>query len=85
MWYPDLMLVKVAAMRRMEAQRTGADPYARAVAMPVHRDSHLAVQVRRLPSYLGSHLVTWGRRLQRYGEPQTLLRQEGQPGGRFPQ
>ena len=28
MWNPDLMLTKAVALRRQEAQRTGADPYA---------------------------------------------------------
>ena len=74
MWNPDLMLTKAAAMRRQEVQRTGADPHARTVKMTVHRDSHLQAQVRRFRTNLGGHLVCWGRRLQRYGEPQRLMR-----------
>jgi hypothetical protein len=74
MWYPDLLLTKAVALRRQEAQRTGADPYAPPAAMHVYRGEHRTVQVHRLQAYLGGRLVTWGRRLQRLGEPQTLLR-----------
>jgi len=74
MWNPDLMLTKAAAMRRQEAQRTGADPYAQPAYLAVHHDSRLAAQVRRLQTNLGGQLVCWGRRLQRYGEPQRLMR-----------
>lgn len=74
MWNPDLMLTKAVAMRRQEAQRTGADPYARPVARTVHHESRLAANIRRFRTNLGGRLVCWGRRLQRYGEPQTLLR-----------
>lgn len=74
MWNPDLMLTKAAALRRQEAQRTGGDPYGRTVAMAVHHESRLAAQVGRFRINLGRRLVCWGRKLQRYGEPQTQLR-----------
>ena len=74
MWYPDLMLTKAVALQRQEVQRTGADPYARPATLRVYRGPRPTGQVRRLQSYLGDRLVTWGRRLQRMGEPQTLLR-----------
>lgn len=74
MWNPDLMMTKAVAMRRQELQRTGADPYDRAGSMPVYRDRRLAAHVGRLQIGLGRRLVYWGRRLQRYGQPQTLLR-----------
>ena len=74
MWYPDLMLTKAVALRRQEAQRTGADPYARPAALRVYRGLRLVGPVCRLQSYLGGRLVTWGQRLQHLGEPQTLLR-----------
>jgi hypothetical protein len=74
MWYPDLLLTKAVALRRQEAQRTGADPYAHPANLPVYRGPRPTGQVRQLQSYLGGRLVTWGRRLQRMGEPQTLLR-----------
>jgi hypothetical protein len=67
------MLTKAVAMRRQEAQRTGADPYARPAALAVHHDSRLAAQIRRLRNNLGGKLVNWGRRLQHYGEPQRLM------------
>lgn len=74
MWHPDLMLTKAVAMRRQEAQRTAADPYPTCVAGPVYRNGHAPGRGRQLGALLGNHLVTWGRRLQQYGEPQTLLR-----------
>ncbi len=74
MWYPDLMLTKAVALRRQEAQRTGADPYAQPTATRVYRASRFPAQVRQLKGHLGSRLVNWGQRLQQYGEPQSLLR-----------
>jgi hypothetical protein len=68
------MLTKATSLRRQEAQRTGADPYARTTTLAVHHDSRLAAQIRRLRTHLGGQMVCWGRRLQRYGEPQGLLR-----------
>jgi hypothetical protein len=73
MWNPDLMLTKAVALRRQEAQRTGADPYAQHAALRVYHPQSRPGQLRRLQSYLGGRLVTWGRYLQRVGEPQTLL------------
>lgn len=74
MWYPDLLLTKAVAFRRQELQRTGADPYTQPAALPVYRPQGRTWQVRRLQCHLGDRLVSWGRRLQQLGEPQTLLR-----------
>ena len=74
MLYPDLMLTKAVALRRQEAQRTGADPYARPAALQVYDGPRPTGPMRHLQSYLGARLVSWGRRLQHLGEPQTLLR-----------
>lgn len=74
MWNPDLLLTKATALKRLEAQRIGGDPYAPSVTARVCRGGQPGVQLRQLQTHLGDRLVCWGQRLQQYAEPQSLLR-----------
>lgn len=75
MWYPDLLTTKAAALKRQEAQRIAADPYRQPAETRVYRGDRLALRVRQLQIYVGNRLVSWGRRLQQYGEPSSRLQQ----------